>query len=110
MIPQLLQPPRDILVGLVLADIVDKQSSNSTPVVRGCDGSISLLPCCIPDLCFDRLCVYLNGPGCELYTDCGLGVEVELIRVNLLNRLDFPTPESPIRTTRRCQFRWRRGD
>ena len=26
------------------------------------------------------------------------------LRVNLLNRLDFPTPESPIRTTVRCQF------
>ena len=33
MVPQLLQPPRNILVCLVLADIVDQQRPDGTPVI-----------------------------------------------------------------------------
>lgn len=79
MIPQLLQPPRNVLVGLVFADIVDQERTYRSSVIGGCDGSISLLPSGIPNLCLDRLRIYLDGSGRKLYTDGGLRVEVELI-------------------------------
>ena len=69
MVSQLLQPSRDVLVGLVFADIIDEQSADSTSVVCGCDGSIPLLAGGIPDLCLDGLRVYLDRPGRELHAD-----------------------------------------
>jgi hypothetical protein len=79
MIPQLLQPPRHVLVRLMLADIVDKQRTNRTAVVRGRDGAIALLARRIPDLCFDGLVVDLDAAGRELDADSGLAVEVEFV-------------------------------
>ena len=79
MIPQLFQPPRDILIGLVLADIVDKQRAYGPSVVCGCDGSIPLLPRRIPDLGLDGFGVDLDAAGCELNTDGRFAVEVELV-------------------------------
>lgn len=79
MISQLLQPPRHILVRLVLADIIDEKGTNGSSVVGGCDGAVSLLSCCIPDLCLDRLRIYLDAPGRKLHADGRLGVEVELV-------------------------------
>lgn len=74
MVPQLLQPPRNVLVGLVLADVIDQQRSDSTSVVCRRDGSVSLLSCGIPNLCLDRLRIDLDGPGRKLDTDGGLGI------------------------------------
>jgi hypothetical protein len=88
-IPQLLQPPRHILVCLVLADIVDEQSSHCSSVVGRCDGSISLLSGSIPDLRLDRLRIYLDRSGCELYTDGRLRVEVELIAGETTQEIGF---------------------
>ena len=68
-VPQLLQPPGHILVRLVLADIVDEQGADCPSIVGRGDGAVSFLPSSVPDLCLDRLCVYLDRPGCELYTD-----------------------------------------
>ena len=79
MVSELLQPPGNVVVGLVLADVVDEQSADSTTVVSRCDGSISLLTSSIPDLSLDRLGVNLDRPGCELDAYCRLRVEVELI-------------------------------
>lgn len=79
MVAQLLQPPCDVLVGLVLADVVDKQGSYGAAVVGRCDGAVSLLARCIPNLCLDRLGVHLDGAGGELDADGRLGVEVELV-------------------------------
>lgn len=70
MVPQLLQPPHNILVRLVLADIVDKECPYRASVICGCDGSISFLTRCIPNLGFDGLRIDLNGAGRELYADC----------------------------------------
>ena len=78
-IPQLLQPPVDILVGLVLANVVDKEGPDGTTVVGGGDGAITLLTGGIPDLRLDRLGVDLDGTGGEFDTDGRLGVQVELI-------------------------------
>ncbi|KAL3300432.1 Ras-like protein Rab-11B, partial [Colletotrichum asianum] len=77
--PQLLQPSRDVLVCLVLADVVDKEGADSSSVVGGGNGAVSLLAGGIPNLCLDRLGVDLNGSGSELDADCRLGVQVELI-------------------------------
>lgn len=74
MVPQLLQPPRNVLVGLVLADVIDQQRSNSTSVVCRCDGSVSLLSCGIPNLSLDCLRIDLDGPGRKLDTNGGLGI------------------------------------
>lgn len=89
MVPQLLQPSCDVLVGLVFADIVDKQSSDRTSIVGRCDGSISLLPSGIPNLGFNRLCVYLDGPGRKFYTDGGLGIEVEFVTRESTQQVGF---------------------
>ncbi len=74
MVPKLLQPSCDVLVGLVLADIVDKEGADGTAVVSRGDGAVSLLTGGIPDLCLDRLGVDLDGSGCKLDTDGGLGI------------------------------------
>jgi hypothetical protein len=88
-VPQLLQPPCHILVRLVFADIVDEQSSHRSSVVGRCDGSISLLSGSIPDLRLDRLRIYLDRSGCELYTDGRLRVEVELIAGETTQEIGF---------------------
>jgi hypothetical protein len=79
MIPQLLQPSRHILVGLVLADIVDEQSADGAAIVRGGDGAVAFLAGRVPDLGFDCFGVDLDGASGELDADGRLGVEVELV-------------------------------
>lgn len=73
-VAQLLQPPRDILVGLMLADVVDEQGANSTAIVSRGNGTVSLLTSGIPNLCLDGLGIDLNGSGGELDADGRLGV------------------------------------
>jgi hypothetical protein len=71
-VTQLLQPPRDILVRLVLADVIHEQCPHSSAVVGGGDGSVSLLAGCVPDLSLDGFGVDLDRAGGELDADCGL--------------------------------------
>lgn len=47
------------------------------------------MACCVPDLCLDRLCVDLNGSGCELDADGGLGVKVEFISGESAEEIGF---------------------
>ena len=79
MISQLLQPSRHILVGLVLGDIVDEQSTNSATVVSRSDGSVTFLASGVPDLCLYCLAIHLNTAGREFNADGGLAVKVELV-------------------------------
>ena len=79
MIPELFQPPRDVLICLVLANVVNKQRSYRSSVVCRCDSPIALLPCRIPDLSLDGLGVDLDAAGRKLDTNGRLAVEVELI-------------------------------
>lgn len=79
MITEFFQPSRDIVISLMLADIVDKKSSHSTSIIGGCNGSIAFLPGCVPNLCFDRLGVHLDGSGCEFDADGRFGIEVEFV-------------------------------
>lgn len=79
MTPQFLQPPVDVLVGLVLADIVDEKRADGTAVVGRSDGSVSLLSGGIPNLGLDGLGVHLDRPRSKFYTNSGLGIQVELI-------------------------------
>ena len=72
MVAQLLQPSSDVVIGLMLADIVDQQCSDCASVICGCDSPVALLPCSIPDLCFDGLRIDLDRPCGELDTDGGL--------------------------------------
>lgn len=78
-VSELLQPPSDVLIGLVLGDIVNQQGSDCASVVCGGNGSVSLLSGGIPDLRLDRLCVNLDGSCRKLHTDGTLRVEVELV-------------------------------
>jgi hypothetical protein len=55
MVPQLLEPSCDIFVGLVLADVVNEESTDSASVVGGSDGTVSLLASCVPNLGLDCL-------------------------------------------------------
>ena len=79
MVPQLLEPPGHVLIGLVLADVVDEQSSDGAAVVGRGNGTVALLAGGIPDLRLDGLGVDLDRPGSELDADGGLGVDVELV-------------------------------
>ena len=79
MISQLLQPPRHILVGLVLGDVVDEQSAHGAAIVGGGDGAVALLAGRVPDLGLDRLAVDLDAAGREFDADGGFAVEIELV-------------------------------
>lgn len=57
---ELLQPPRDVLVRLVLAVVVDKECSYGAAVVCGGDGAVALLAGRVPDLRLDCFGVDLN--------------------------------------------------
>jgi len=89
MVAQLLQPPCDVLVGLVLADIVDEQGSHGATVVGRCDGAVALLASCVPNLRLDRLGVHLDRTGSELDADGRLGVEVELVAGESAQQVGF---------------------
>lgn len=54
-IPQLFQPPSDILICLVFRDIVDKQRSDGAAIIGRCDGAIAFLAGGVPNLRFDGL-------------------------------------------------------
>ena len=89
MVAQLLQPPCNVLIGLVLADIVDKQRSYSATVVGRCNCAVSLLSSCIPDLRLNRLGIHLNGAGSKFDTDGRLGVKVELVAGESAQQVGF---------------------
>lgn len=74
MVSQFLQPSCHILVGLVLADVVNEKGAHSAAVVGRRNSTVPLLASGIPDLRLDRLGIDLNGPGRELDADRGLGV------------------------------------
>lgn len=88
-VSQLLQPSRDILVGLVLADVVDKKGTDGTTVVGRGDGTIALLAGGIPDLCLDGLGINLDRAGGELDADGRLGVQVELVASESTQQIGF---------------------
>jgi len=89
MVSQLFQPPLDVLICLVLADIVDEEGANGTTVVRRGDRTIPFLTRCVPNLRFNGLGVDLNGACCEFNTDGRLGVEVELIASETAEQVRF---------------------
>jgi hypothetical protein len=89
MVAQLLQPPRDVLVCLVLADIVHEKRSHGAAVVCRGDGAVPLLACGVPDLGLDRLGVDLDGSCRELDADSRLGVEVELVAGETAQQVGF---------------------
>ena len=59
-VPELPEPPLDVLVCEVLGDVVDEEGAHSPPVVGGGDGAVSLLPRRVPDLGLDGLPVNLK--------------------------------------------------
>lgn len=79
MVPQLLQPSRNILVSLVFANIVDQKSTHGASIVGRCDCAISFLTCRVPDLCLNCLRIYLDAPGRKLNANSGLRIEIEFI-------------------------------
>lgn len=79
MVSQLFQPPRDVVVRLMLANVVNKQRADCTSVVSRCDGPVALLTRGIPDLRLDSLGIDLNGSSRKLYTDSRLAIEIEFI-------------------------------
>lgn len=79
MVPELLQPPSNVVICLMLADVVDEQSANRSSVICRRNSAISLLTRRVPYLCLDRLRVDLNGSCCELDSDGRLRIEVEFV-------------------------------
>ena len=78
-VPQLLQPPCDIFVGLVLADIVDEKSADGAAIVGRGDGAIPLLARRVPDLRLYSLRVDLDRSRRELDANSRLGIEIEFV-------------------------------
>lgn len=78
-VAQFFEPSGDVLVGLVLADIVTKESADGATVVGRGNGAVTLLACGIPDLGLDSLRIDLDGTGGKLYTDGRFGIEVEFV-------------------------------
>lgn len=89
MVPQLLQPPSDVLVRLVLADVVDEQRTDGASVVCGGDGAVALLTSSVPNLGLDRLGINLDGARGEFDTDGRLGVKVELVARETAQKVGF---------------------
>ncbi len=88
-VTELLEPPRHIDIGRVLGNVVYKQGTDGTAVVCRCDGTVSLLSCGIPDLCFNRLSVNRDASSSELDTDSGLGLETELVTCESREQVGF---------------------
>lgn len=78
-IPQLFQPSLHILICLMLADIINKQSTYCSTIVRRSNGTVTLLAGRIPDLRLDGFGVNLYGAGCKLNTNRGFGVEIKFV-------------------------------
>lgn len=74
MVSEFFQPPRDVLVCLVLANVVHQEGADSPTVVGRSDGAIPLLTRRVPDLGLDGLRVNLDRSRCKLDADSGLGV------------------------------------
>lgn len=89
MVAQFLKPPGDILVGLMLANVVDEKGTNGAAVVGRCDGAVALLAGCIPNLGLDGLGVDLNRSGSKLNADSGLGIEVEFVSGESAQQVGF---------------------
>ena len=91
-IAQLLQPSCHVLVGLMLADVVDEQRTDGAAVVGGGDGAVAFLPRSVPDLGFDGLAVDLDAAGCEFDADGGFAVEVEFVAGEAREQVGFADP------------------
>lgn len=79
MIPQLLQPPRDVLISLLLGDVIDEQRTHRASVVGRGDSTVTFLARGIPNLRLDRLVIDLDATRGKLDADGGLAVQVELV-------------------------------
>lgn len=92
MISEFLQPPCHVLVGLVLADVVDEQRADGAAVVGRGDGAVAFLTRGVPDLGLDGLAVDLDATGCELDADGGFAVEVEFVAGEAREQVGFADP------------------
>lgn len=88
-IAELFQPAGHVIVGLVLADIIDEQRTDRAAVVGRSDCAVSLLTCSVPDLRLDRLCVNLNRPCGKLNADRRLGIQIEFISSESTQQVGF---------------------
>jgi hypothetical protein len=88
-VSELLQPSRDVVVCLMLADVVHKKGTDRSTVVCRRDRTISLLACSVPYLCLDRLCVDLDRSGCKLDSDRGFGIEVKFVACEPAQQVGF---------------------
>jgi len=79
MVPELLEPPRDVYVGLVLCDVVNEEGADCPSVVCRGDGSVSLLTSSVPNLRLYGLAIDRDGACRKLNPDGRLGLEVELV-------------------------------
>ena len=89
MVSQFFEPSRHILIGLVLADVVDEQRSDGASIVGRRDGTVSLLASSIPDLSLDGLGVDLDRSSCKLNADGRFGLEVELVSSESTQQIGF---------------------
>lgn len=79
MVTQLLEPPLDTLVGLVLRNIVHQQRPHCAAVIRARDGAVALLPRRVPNLGFDGLVVDFERARGKLDANGRLAVHRELV-------------------------------
>ena len=64
-----IEPDRNALEALSISKIEYDNDSISSLVVRICDGSVSLLPCSVPNLEFDGALIDLKGAESKVDSD-----------------------------------------
>ena len=89
MISEFFQPAGHVVVGLMLADIVDEERTDCSAVIGRGNGAVSLLTSSVPDLRLDCLCVHLDRSGREFHPDGRLGIEIELVAGKSAQQVGF---------------------
>jgi len=103
-VSELLKPSCDILVGLVLANVIYEEGTDSSTIIGRGDGAIPLLAGGIPDLGLDCLGVDLDGPSGELNADGRLRVQVELVSGESTQQVGFS--DAGVSDQHHCSKKW----
>lgn len=89
MVAQFFQPPCHIVISLMLADIINEESADSTTVVGRGNSPVAFLTSSIPNLCLDSFGINLDGSGCKLHSYSGLAIEVEFVSGESAQKVGF---------------------
>ena len=70
MVTHLSEPSIDIIEWHLPWDVIHQENTNCLPIVCTRDGSISVLACCVPNLCSNHMIIKSNSLGDKLHSNC----------------------------------------